>query len=66
MVFLERIAFYFETIFHLASDPMNLVILCGSVILGIMFGAMPGLTSTLGGALMTEKKYGKGQTTAMI
>ncbi|MFO7737325.1 MAG: tripartite tricarboxylate transporter permease [Desulfatiglandaceae bacterium] len=66
MVFLERIAFYFETILHLASDPMNLVILCGSVILGIMFGAMPGLTSTLGVALLTALTYGMGPATAML
>ena len=66
MVVLERIAFYFETIFRLASEPWNLVILFGSVILGIMFGAMPGLTSTLGVALLTALTYGMGPATAMV
>jgi TctA family transporter len=33
--------------------PVNLAVLFGSVLLGIMFGAMPGLTSTLGVALLT-------------
>jgi putative tricarboxylic transport membrane protein len=53
MVLLERIGFYFQTVGHLASDPVNVAILFGSVMLGIMFGAMPGLTSTLGVALLT-------------
>jgi putative tricarboxylic transport membrane protein len=66
MSVLERIAFYFETVFHLASEPTNLFILFGSVILGIMFGAMPGLTSTLGVALLTAMTYGMGPATAMI
>ena len=66
MVLLDRIAFYFQTVFHLASEPLNLVILFGSVILGIMFGAMSGLTSTLGVALLTALTYGMGPATAMV
>ena len=66
MVVFENIAFYFQTVFHLASDPKNLAILFGSVILGIMFGAMPGLTSTLGVALLTALTYGMGPATAMV
>ena len=66
MSVLERIAFYFETAFHLAAEPTNLFILFGSVILGIMFGAMPGLTSTLGVALLTALTYGMGPATAMV
>jgi len=66
MSLLERIAFYFETVFHLASEPTNLLILFGSVILGIMFGAMPGLTSTLGVALLTAMTYGMGPAPAMV
>ena len=62
----ERIAFYFETVFHLASEPIHLLILFGSVMLGIMFGAMPGLTSTLGVALLTAMTYGMGPATAMV
>jgi len=66
MVVFDNIAFYFQTVFHLASDPKNLAILFGSVILGIMFGAMPGLTSTLGVALLTALTYGMGPATAMV
>jgi putative tricarboxylic transport membrane protein len=66
MSVIERIAFYFETVFHLASEPLNLLILFGSVILGIIFGAMPGLTSTLGVALLTAMTYGMSPATAMI
>ena len=66
MVILERIGFYFQTVLHLASDPLHLAILFGSVILGIMFGAMPGLTSTLGVALLTALTYGMDTATAMI
>ncbi len=66
MVILERIGFYFQTVIHLASDPVHIAILFGSVILGIMFGAMPGLTSTLGVALLTAMTYGMDTATAMI
>lgn len=66
MVVFENIAFYFQTVFQLASEPTNLAILFGSVILGIMFGAMPGLTSTLGVALLTALTYGMGPATAMV
>ena len=66
MVILERIGFYFQTVLHLASDPVHIAILFGSVILGIMFGAMPGLTSTLGVALLTAMTYGMDTATAMI
>ena len=51
MVFMERLGFYFHTVYQLAADPIHLAILLGSVLLGIIFGAMPGLTSTLGASL---------------
>lgn len=66
MVVLERIGFYFQTVISIGSDPMNLLILFGSVILGIIFGAMPGLTSTLGVALLTAMTYKMGPATAMV
>ena len=37
MPLLERIGTFFSIVGHLASDPMNLAILFGSVVLGIMF-----------------------------
>jgi putative tricarboxylic transport membrane protein len=66
MVFIERLGFYFQTVFHLAADPFHLAILLGSVLLGIIFGAMPGLTSTLGVALLTALTYGMDTETAML
>ena len=44
----------------------NLVVLFGATILGIVFGAMPGLTATLGVALLTTLTYGIDHHTAFI
>ncbi len=66
MAVIERIGAYFDIVFHLASDPANILILFGSVLLGIMFGAMPGLTSTLGVALLTALTYSMDTATAMV
>ena len=66
MVIFERIGFYFQTVASIASDPIHLAILFGSVMLGIIFGAMPGLTSTLGVALLTALTYGMDTATAMV
>jgi putative tricarboxylic transport membrane protein len=66
MMIFDRIWSFFEIVFHLASDPISLVILFGSVILGIIFGAMPGLTSTLGVALLTALTYGMDTALAMV
>jgi putative tricarboxylic transport membrane protein len=57
---------YFHTLVHLVSNPVNLGILFGSVLLGIIFGALPGLTSTLGVALLTAITYGMDAATAMV
>jgi putative tricarboxylic transport membrane protein len=48
------------------TDPASLAILFGSVLLGILFGAMPGLTSTLGVALLTALTYSMDTELAMI
>jgi putative tricarboxylic transport membrane protein len=66
MMIFERIGTYFQMVFHLAADPLNILILLSSVMLGIMFGAMPGLTSTLGVALLTALTYGMDTATAML
>jgi len=66
MVFLERLGVYFQEVYQLAGDPIHLAILFGSVLLGIIFGAMPGLTSTLGVALLTALTYGMDTPTAML
>lgn len=63
---IERIGSFFDIIFTLASDPVSLAILFGSVVLGILFGAMPGLTSTLGVALLTALTYSMDTPLAMV
>ena len=66
MMIFERIGTYFQMVFHLAADPLNILILLSSVMLGIIFGAMPGLTSTLGVSLLTALTYGMDTPTAML
>jgi putative tricarboxylic transport membrane protein len=66
MMIFERIGTYFQMVFHLAADPLNIIVLFCSVLMGIMFGAMPGLTSTLGVALLTALTYGMDTATAML
>jgi putative tricarboxylic transport membrane protein len=66
MMIFERIGTYFQMVFHLAADPLNILILLSSVLLGIIFGAMPGLTSTLGVALLTALTYGMDTASAML
>jgi len=66
MAFLESLTLFFTSFFELAIQPGNVLILFGSVILGIIFGATPGLTATLGVALLTTLTYGMNQGTAMI
>jgi putative tricarboxylic transport membrane protein len=65
-ILLERIGSFFGIIFGLASEPVSLAILFGSVVIGIMFGAMPGLTSTLGVALLTALTYNMDTSIAMV
>ena len=66
MVIFERIGTFMQIVWGLAVDPLTLVILFGSVLLGIIFGALPGLTSTLGVALLTALTYGMDTATAMV
>lgn len=66
MMLFERIGSFFSIVFGLASDPATLAILFGSVVLGILFGAMPGLTSTLGVALLTALTYSMDTDLAMV
>ena len=43
--------------FVVLATPFNLLVLLGSILLGIIFGALPGLTATLGVALLTTVTY---------
>lgn len=45
---------------------MQILLLFGSMVLGIIFGALPGLTATLGVALLTTITYSMNTNTALI
>jgi len=66
MFVLERLAGFFQIVFQIGTDPYNLVVLFSAVLMGIIFGAMPGLTATLGVALLTTLTYGMETKTAMV
>ena len=66
MLILERMQTFFGIAGGMVTDPVSLAILFGSVLLGILFGAMPGLTSTLGVALLTALTYSMDTPMAMI
>jgi putative tricarboxylic transport membrane protein len=57
---------FFGTIVTLLANPYNWVLLVVSMVLGIVFGALPGLTATLGVALLTTLTYGLPLNSAMI
>src|SRR4030043_1211774 len=66
MFILERIGDFYITAFNIAFNLENILLLFGSTILGIIFGAMPGLTATLGVGLLTTLTYGINTNAAMI
>ena len=49
----------------LITDPASLLLVFGAVVIGIVFGATPGLTATLGVALLTTLTYGMDHGTAL-
>ena len=55
---LDQFGLFFSILGQLVTTPEVLVILFLSSLLGIMFGALPGLTATLGVALLTTLTYG--------
>jgi len=66
MFIFEQLYIFFQQIFILIANPINVLILFGSVLLGIIFGAMPGLTATLGVGLLTTLTYGMDTSTSMV
>lgn len=66
MMLFERLGTFFEILGGMVTDPASIALLFGSVFLGILFGAMPGLTSTLGVALLTALTYSMATPMAMI
>jgi putative tricarboxylic transport membrane protein len=57
---------FFSTLFSILSSPEQMLLLFGSTFLGIVFGALPGLTATLGVALLTTLTYGLSLESAMV
>ena len=53
MSLFSQFSTFFGTLIELLADPTNWVLLIFSSFLGIVFGALPGLTATLGVALLT-------------
>jgi len=66
MFIFEQLSVFFQQIFILIANPFNVLILCGAVLLGIIFGAMPGLTATLGVALLATLTYGMDTSTSLV
>ncbi len=66
MFIFEQLYIFFQQIFILIANPINVLILFGAVLLGIIFGAMPGLTATLGVALLATLTYGMDTGTSMV
>ncbi|MDA3810966.1 MAG: tripartite tricarboxylate transporter permease [Spirochaetaceae bacterium] len=66
MAFLEPFQIFFTSIGGMITNPVTMLILFGSVMMGIIFGATPGLTATLGVALLTTLTYGMDVSTAMV
>ncbi|MDD3904882.1 MAG: tripartite tricarboxylate transporter permease, partial [Sphaerochaeta sp.] len=63
---LQQLSYFFSTIGSILISPIQLLLLFGSMILGIVFGALPGLTATLGVALLTTITYSMNTNTALI
>ncbi len=66
MGFLEPLQIFFTNMGAMLLSPVTMLILFGSVIMGIIFGATPGLTATLGVALLTTLTYGMDHSMAMV
>ena len=66
MGFLGSLQIFFTNIGAMLISPSVMLLLFGSVIMGIIFGATPGLTATLGVALLTTLTYGMDHSTAMV
>lgn len=61
-----QFSIFFSSIGAILINPYQLFLLFGSVLLGIIFGALPGLTATLGVALLTTLTYSLEMQSAMI
>lgn len=65
-MFLQNLGIFATQFATIIIDPIRMLVLFGSVIMGIIFGATPGLTATLGVALLATLTYGMDTATAMV
>jgi putative tricarboxylic transport membrane protein len=66
MSLLDQFAAFFAALGGILSHPSNWALLIGSSLLGIAFGALPGLTATLGVGLLATLTYSFDLNTALI
>jgi putative tricarboxylic transport membrane protein len=62
---LGQLGTFVELLGMIVLNPTRLLLLFGCTFVGIIFGAMPGLTATLGVALLTGLTYGMDMTSAL-
>jgi len=62
----QQFGIFFSNIFSIVTNPSLLIILFGSTLMGIIFGALPGLTATLGVALLTTLTYSMSMQGALV
>ncbi len=66
MAAFESLGIFFSHFATLAMDPVTMLVLFGATIMGIVFGAIPGLTATLGVALLTTLTYNMSHSMALV
>lgn len=66
MDFIAQLSVFAHAIWQILTNPAMVALLLGSSFLGIIFGALPGLTATLGVALLTTLTYSMDLQTALI
>ena len=66
MNIINQFGIFFANIFSIISSPSLMLILFGSTFLGIVFGALPGLTATLGVALLTTLTYSMSTQASLV
>ena len=57
---------FFMSALLICLQPLNLILIIGVVTLGIIFGAIPGLSATLGIALLLPITFGLSTETSFI
>ena len=66
MNILNQFSVFFAQIGSILTNPSQILLLFACTFVGIIFGALPGLTATLGVALLTTLTYGMDLNVAMV